>query len=67
MKMNELKAEIVRKEMTLEEFADRADIPRTTMWRRFKKPEEFTLGEIQKIAEILDLTSRKVEYIFFNR
>lgn len=66
MKINELKAEIVRNEMTLEEFADRANIQRTTMWRRFKNPEEITLGEIKKIAETLQLTSKKVTYIFFD-
>lgn len=66
MKINELKAEIVRNGMTTEVFADKAGIGRTTLWRRFESPESFTLGEINKIAKVLNLDGKKIETIFFS-
>ena len=66
MKVNELRAEIVRNGMTTEVFADKVGIGRTTLWRRFESPESFTLGEINKIAKVLNLDGKKIETIFFS-
>ena len=65
MKVNELKAEVVRKGMTLEEFADKANFNRTTLWRRLGNPKEFTLAEIKSAASVLDLSGERVMAIFF--
>lgn len=65
MKISELKAEIVRNEMILEEFADKAGIERTTLWRRFSNPDSFTLGEITRMAKLLNLNAQRVVEIFF--
>jgi transcriptional regulator with XRE-family HTH domain len=65
MKVNEFKAEVVRKGMTLEEFADAANLTRTTLWRRLGNPKEFTLAEIKSAASVLGLSGEKVIDIFF--
>ncbi len=65
MKLNELKAEVVRNEMTLEELAERVNMTRTTLWRRFNNPDEFTLSEITNIATELNLDGQRVVEIFF--
>jgi len=66
MKLNELKAEIVRNGMTIEEFADKVGIERTTLWRRFNNSGNFTLTEITKIADVLNLTKQRIIEIFFS-
>jgi len=65
MKINELKAEIVRKGMTMEEFAGKSGVARTTLWRRFGNPGEFTLAEIASAAKALNLSGDEVQTIFF--
>lgn len=66
MNINEFKAEVVRNGMTLEEFSSRVGIARATLYRRFKEPDSFTLGEITNISETLKLTNERVINIFFN-
>ena len=66
MELNELKAEIVRNGMTIEEFSDKTKITRTTMWRRFNNVEEFTLAEINNIANALNLNRTRIMEIFFS-
>lgn len=65
MKLNELKAEIVRNDLTLEELAKLTNMTRSTLWRRFNDPDGFTLGEITKITKTLKLDGPKVVDIFF--
>jgi len=65
LNVNELKAEIVRNGMTIEEFADRTGIKRTTVWRRFENTDGFKLKEIKIIAKVLKLNSERVVDIFF--
>jgi len=67
VRVNELKAEIVRNELTLEELSELSNMARTTLWRRFNNPDEFTLGEINNISEVLNLNGRKVIEIFFGK
>jgi len=66
MKINELKAEIVRNELTLEDFANKVGMPKTTLWRRFNNPDSFTLSEITRISKGLNLNSQRIVEIFFN-
>jgi len=65
MKPNELKAEIVRNGLAIETFADEVGIGRTTLWRRFKHPDEFTLGEILRMVDVLNLPKDRITEIFF--
>lgn len=66
MQINELKAEIVRNGMTLGEVADKIGMQRTTLWRRFKNPDEFTMAEVKRIKTVLNLDGDKVLTIFFD-
>lgn len=65
MQTNELKAEIVRNNMTIEDLAKTAGIGRTTLWRRLNSPDEFTLAEIKNISKVLFLNKEKIMNIFF--
>jgi predicted DNA-binding protein (UPF0251 family) len=65
LKLNELKAEIARNELTIEDLADKINISRTTLWRRLNNPSEFTLTEICKIKAILKLSGERIIDIFF--
>lgn len=67
MKVNELKAEIVRKNMDLTELSHKTGIPTTTFWRRFRGEGNFKLNEIKDISEMLDLSGGQILDIFFER
>lgn len=66
MKVNELRAEVVRNGMSMEELSEEIGIDRSTLYRRLNKPNSFTLGEIISISKALDLTSDRVVDIFFS-
>lgn len=66
MKLNELKAEVARKELTLDQLSKMANIARTTLWKRFNNTEEFTLIEINNIAKALELSGTRIMEIFFD-
>lgn len=63
--INELKAEIVRRGMNIGEFADFIGVSRTTMWRKINNPNTFTLADITKIREVLEIEGKRVIEIFF--
>ncbi len=65
MRLNELKAEIARNELTLEEVANKINMNRTTMWRKFNDTEKFTLKEITDMATVLKLDGKRILEIFF--
>lgn len=66
MKINELKAELARKEMTIDQLAELTGIKRSRIYRRFSHADEFTLSEIYNIAKVLSLDSKRVMEIFFD-
>ena len=66
MRVNELKAEAVRKGLTIDEVAEKAGIKKTTMWRRIQDSGNFTIKEIKSIANTLDLSGIKILEIFFD-
>lgn len=65
MRVNELKAEIVRNGLTIEQFADSIGIGRTTLWRKLNNPNNFTLGEIVNIKAGLNISGTRILEIFF--
>lgn len=67
MKLNELKAEIVRNGLTIEQLANEMGIGRTTLWRKFGNPNNFTLKEIIDIGEILNVSGERILEIFFTK
>ncbi len=65
MKVNELKAEIIRKGLSIKQFSSLCEISNTNLWRKFKSPSLFRLDEITKMTEVLKLNNEKIIYIFF--
>lgn len=65
MKLNELKAEIARNGFTIERLASEMGISRTSLWRKFNNPNNFTLKEITDIARILNVNKQRILEIFF--
>lgn len=65
MQVNELRAEVVRNGMTMEAVAAAIGMRRSTLWRRFQHPDEFTLAEIIKLKAALRLDGQRILDIFF--
>lgn len=66
MNIPKLKGRVVESEMTMSELADAMNIDRNTLTRRLANDgNDFTLGEIKQMREILHLAMSEVESIFF--
>lgn len=64
--ITELTVELTRHNMTKDQLADSADIDRSTLYRRLKNPQDFTVGEIARICKALDLSQTRATEIFFD-
>lgn len=63
-----LKEKIETKGYSPRTFSNKLGIDASTLYRRYKnKGEDFTIGEAEAIAEILDLTDDEFDSIFFAR
>ena len=62
--MNKLRGKMVEKSVSVKILAKALKINAATLYRRLKNPDEFTVGNIKIIAEVLHLTAEEVEYIF---
>lgn len=69
MNVNKLRGKIVENGMTIEKFAERIGINRSTLYRRLGGGtcERFTVGEVRQMSEVLNLSSQDVVDIFFGR
>ena len=65
MKENLLRAKIVEKGMTIEQFCDKANFVRSTFDRKLTGQTEFNRDEIETIAMVLELTDDEIRNIFF--
>lgn len=65
MNILKLKGKMVEKGFNVESLASRLDIDRSTLYRKLESGEKFTIGEVQKIKTILDLSSEEASAIFF--
>lgn len=65
MNTNELRAEIVRNGMNLGDFARAMGVTNNTITNKLKNPSSFTIIDIQKTIEILNLDGERVIDIFF--
>ncbi len=65
MKKNELKAEIVRKGLTVKEMARKLGMNPATLSNKINSHTEFTRDEMVKIGEILHLSQKNITSIFF--
>lgn len=66
--INKLKGKIVENDLTIEKLADKIDIDRSTLYRKFNhRGETFTIKEANLIASALKLTADEVNAIFFSQ
>jgi transcriptional regulator with XRE-family HTH domain len=47
-------------DLSLTQLAERSGVPRQTLSRRLVDPESFTLGELERIAIVLDTTTESL-------
>lgn len=66
-KKNELRAEMARADVTVEELAKAIGMDPSTFYRKQSNAGSFTREEIGKIIEFLGLDNQAVERIFFAR
>ncbi len=62
---NELRAELVRRELSVEDVAKQMGIDKTSLYRKLKGDSEFLRIEIEKLVNILQLNGEDVLRIFF--
>ena len=62
----ELKAECVKKGMTLAELANKIGVDASTLYRKFKGGSEFSRNEMQIIRSVLELSDERFLEIFFD-
>lgn len=61
-----LRIKIEEKRTNISEIASKMGIDKATLYRRIANSETFTIGEVGKIAEILNLTHDEAVSIFFS-
>lgn len=64
---NEFKAEVVRRNLTLENVANAIGIDAATLHRKMNGASDFYRSEIEKIIKYLNLSNEDVLRIFFCR
>lgn len=65
LNVDKFKGKVVEKGFTLGTFCDAVDIPRTTLYRRLTKGgDDFTIGEVKKIVNGLNLSNTEAIEIF---
>lgn len=65
MNISELKAAMARKDISIPKLSELLEINKKTMYSRFSGETEFSLSEIKKIAEVLELSNEDILIIFF--
>ena len=65
VKVNRLKAKIVELETSVEAVAERIGMDKSTLYRRFQAPDDFTVGEIGMLTSVLGLSCAEAQSIFF--
>lgn len=65
MNTNALKGAIVARGMNVETLAQKIGINRASMYRKVNNIEKITIGEAQKIKEVLGLSDEQANEIFF--
>lgn len=59
-----LKNKIAEKNYTYQEIAEKTGIDRSTFYRKLKTGDNFLIGEVNKIVEILNLSIEEATSIF---
>lgn len=61
-----LRKKILEKNTNVAEVACKMGIDKATLYRRIANSDTFTIGEVGKLVEALNLTHREAVSIFFN-
>ena len=64
-KKNEFKAEVVRRDKTLEGVARAIGIDIATLYRKMTGASDFNRSEIEEVIKFLNLTNEEILRIFF--
>lgn len=63
--INKLRGKMVELGYNMEKLANEMQIDKCKLYRRFTKPETFTIKEVNSIISILNLSSEEIMAIFF--
>ena len=66
MNVMKLKGKIREKGLTQAALAREINIDKSTLQRKFKKAESFTIGEVERITYILNLSDSEAMQIFLH-
>ena len=66
MNSNKLKAKLVEKGMNVEMLAESIEIDRSSMYRKINNFEKITIGEANKIKDVLCMTTEEATQIFLS-
>lgn len=65
--INLLRGKIVERGTNVSEVAEKMGIDKATLYRRIADGDAFTIGEAQKITDILNLSHDEAVAIFFSQ
>ena len=66
--VQKLKGKMVEQGFNISSFAEAIGVDKSTLYRRFDDGgQSFTIGEIERMAEVLVLTSEEIHSIFFTK
>ena len=66
MKVNLLKGALAIRGISIKELGEKSGINKSALYRKLKGKSEFSRKEIEKIANVLKLTSEEMNSIFFD-
>lgn len=64
MNTSKLKGKMIEQGLTQEDLAKKINVDRSTLNRRLKTGESFTIGEVNRITTVLNLTKSEAIDIF---
>lgn len=65
--INKLKGKVRERQMTMLTLATETGISKDTLYRRMAEGETFTVGEVDKISHVLNLSKEEINAIFFSQ
>lgn len=65
MDVNKLKGKIVEKGMNVETVAERIGVDRSSLYRKLNNFEKITIGEANRLKDVLELSDEDANTIFF--
>ena len=67
MNVQKLKGRMVEKGMNVKTLAEKIGVDRSSLYRKLGNGEKISIGEAQKIKEVLELSREDASAIFFER